>query len=109
MSGPCPGRPGWSARNCRTPVPASWGPGRPPEAGTVRPAPASPDRVGGELMTTRIVAVNRGAESAGDAPPAGRRPGLDALEAWVGRWINQGRMIDAAGTAITTSDVYEWA
>ena len=60
-------------------------------------------------MTTRIVSVNRGAESAGDAPAAGRRPSLDALEAWVGRWINQGQMIDAAGTAITTSDVYEWA
>jgi uncharacterized protein DUF1579 len=59
----------------------------------------------------RVVAVNRGVE-----PAAGREPRRgsehEALEAWVGRWINEGHTIDddgRPGLKITTSDVYEWA
>ncbi|MEU6266844.1 DUF1579 family protein [Saccharopolyspora shandongensis] len=64
-----------------------------------------------EQTTTRVVAVNRGAEHA-DGPGRARGPQHDALGAWVGRWINEGHVINddgTAGSAITTSDVYEWA
>jgi hypothetical protein len=63
-----------------------------------------------EETTPRVVAVNRGTEHA-DSPGSGRGPQHDALEAWVGRWINQGHMINhdgSPGATITTSDVYEW-
>ncbi|OUC96705.1 DUF1579 family protein [Streptomyces swartbergensis] len=59
----------------------------------------------------RVVAVNRGAEQAG-GPGAVRGPGHEALGVWVGRWINEGHMIEedgSPGASITTSDVYEWA
>ncbi|MFE7838148.1 DUF1579 family protein [Streptomyces sp. NPDC057474] len=59
----------------------------------------------------RVVAVNRGAEQADGRIPR-RGPRHDALDAWIGRWINEGHMIEADGThgaPITTSDVYEWA
>lgn len=39
-----------------------------------------------------------------------RGPRHDALTAWVGRWINEGHVIDgdgSAGPAIATCDVYE--
>jgi catechol 2,3-dioxygenase-like lactoylglutathione lyase family enzyme len=59
----------------------------------------------------RVVAVNRGVEAAeGEAPVPGAAH--RALDAWIGRWINQGHTLDEdgnPGTAITTSDVYEWA
>ncbi|KOG37611.1 hypothetical protein ADK74_36190 [Streptomyces decoyicus] len=58
-----------------------------------------------------MVAVNRGAEHA-DSQGSGRGPQHDALDAWVGKWINEGHMINddgSPGSAITTSDVYEWA
>ncbi|WP_328362800.1 DUF1579 domain-containing protein [Streptomyces sp. NBC_00445] len=61
--------------------------------------------------TPRVVAVNRGTEQTTDAPPTGPGPRHRALDAWVGRWINQGHMIDedgSPGATITTSDVYEW-
>jgi hypothetical protein len=64
-----------------------------------------------EEAPARVVAVNRGTENTG-RPDQGRGPGHEALEAWVGRWINVGHMINedgSAGPAITTSDVYEWA
>ncbi|MEV0081721.1 DUF1579 family protein [Saccharopolyspora sp. NPDC050642] len=64
-----------------------------------------------EQTTPRVVAVNRGAEHA-DGPGRTRGPQHDALGAWVGRWINEGHVINDDGTpgpAITTSDVYEWA
>jgi len=59
----------------------------------------------------RVVAINRGVEqsdAAGPTPGDAHR----ALDAWVGRWINQGHTIDEHGNpglSITTSDVYEWA
>jgi hypothetical protein len=61
--------------------------------------------------TERVVAVNRGVEQSGGAAP---KPGAAhrALDAWIGRWINQGYTIDEhgdAGLSIVTSDVYEWA
>ncbi|MCB5907372.1 DUF1579 family protein [Streptomyces pinistramenti] len=61
--------------------------------------------------TPRVVAVNRGTEHA-DGPGSGRGPQHDALDAWVGRWINEGHMTNddgSPGPAIITSDVYEWA
>ncbi len=61
--------------------------------------------------TPRVVAVNRGTEHA-DAQGSGRGPQHEALDAWVGRWINEGHTINDDGTpgpTITTSDVYEWA
>jgi hypothetical protein len=61
--------------------------------------------------TPRVVAVNRGAEQA-SGQVAGRGSQHEALEAWVGRWINEGHTINddgSTGLAITTSDVYEWA
>jgi hypothetical protein len=64
-----------------------------------------------EDTTRRVVAVNRGAEdAAGEAPRRG--PQHEVLEAWVGRWINEGHLIDedgSPGSKIITSDVYEWA
>ena len=64
-----------------------------------------------EETTPRVVAVNRGTEHAGSQ---GSRRGLqhDALDAWVGRWISEGHVINddgSPGPAIITSDVYEWA
>lgn len=59
----------------------------------------------------RVVAVNRGTERADDAE-SGRGPRHQALEAWVGRWINQGHTVaedGSPGAPILTSDVYEWA
>ena len=61
--------------------------------------------------TERVVAVNRGVEPSDRAGPTRGEP-QRALEAWIGRWINQGHTIDEHGNAglpITTSDVYEWA
>ena len=60
--------------------------------------------------TPRVVQINRGIEdAAGDGPQRG--PQHEALDAWVGRWINQGHTLDGdgkPGMTITTSDVYEW-
>ena len=64
-----------------------------------------------EDTTERVVAVNRGAQQSDRAAPS-RGEAHRALDAWIGRWINQGHMIDEHGNAglpITTSDVYEWA
>lgn len=64
-----------------------------------------------EETTPRVVAVNRGAEHA-DSQRSRRGPQHDALDAWVGGWINEGHTIDddgSPGSTITTSDVYEWA
>ena len=61
--------------------------------------------------TERVVAVNRGVEQSDRTGPS-RGEAHRALEAWIGRWINQGHTIDEHGNAglpITTSDVYEWA
>jgi hypothetical protein len=58
----------------------------------------------------RVVAVTRGAEQSGAQGPS-RGPQHERLNVWVGRWINEGHMVEADGTsgmAITTSDVYEW-
>lgn len=41
-----------------------------------------------------------------------RGPHHDALDAWIGRWINEGHVIEpdgGPGPQIVTSDVYEWA
>ena len=64
-----------------------------------------------EDATERVVAVNRGVERSEEAGPSRGEPHR-ALEAWIGRWINQGHTLDERGNAdlpITTSDVYEWA
>jgi hypothetical protein len=64
-----------------------------------------------EEATPRVVAVNRGEEHA-DGQGSRRGPQHDALGAWVGRWINEGHIINddgSPGSTITTSDVYEWA
>jgi len=64
-----------------------------------------------EDATERVVAVNRGVERSEKAGPSRGEPHR-ALEAWIGRWINQGHTLDERGNAdlpITTSDVYEWA
>ena len=64
-----------------------------------------------EEATPRVVAVNRGTEQA-VGPASGRSPQHDALDVWVGKWINEGHVINedgSLGPAITTSDVYEWA
>ena len=64
-----------------------------------------------EDTNRRVVAVNRGAEDVvGDGPRRG--PRHEALEAWVGRWINEGHLVEpdgSPGARIVTSDVYEWA
>jgi hypothetical protein len=44
-----------------------------------------------EEAPARVVAVNRGTENAG-RQASGRGPRHDALEVWVGRWINVGGM-----------------
>ena len=64
-----------------------------------------------EQPTPRVVQINSGVE---DAASQGRSrgPQHEALEAWVGRWINHGHTINddgSDGMQITTSDVYEWA
>jgi hypothetical protein len=59
----------------------------------------------------RVVAVVRGVESS-DAVARGRGQQVAALNAWVGRWLNDGYTINgdgSRGATITTSDVYEWA
>ncbi len=59
----------------------------------------------------RVVQLNRGVEQV-DSPAPERGPQLEALDAWVGRWINEGHTVNADGSPglrITTSDVYEWA
>jgi hypothetical protein len=64
-----------------------------------------------EETTPRVVAVTRGAEHTDTQGPS-RGPQHDALDGWVGRWINEGHMINddgSPGVTITTSDVYEWA
>lgn len=64
-----------------------------------------------EQKPARVVAVNRGAEHVDTSQPV-RGARHAALEAWVGRWINEGRVIGddgSPGPAIITSDVYEWA
>ncbi len=64
-----------------------------------------------ERPTPRVVQLNRGVEDAASQVRI-RGPQHEALEAWVGRWINQGHTINEDGTpglTITTSDVYEWA
>jgi hypothetical protein len=64
-----------------------------------------------EEPTPRVVAVNRGTEHADSQGPR-RGPRHHALDTWVGRWINEGHIINDDGTpgqAIITSDVYEWA
>jgi hypothetical protein len=41
-----------------------------------------------------------------------RGPHHEALDAWIGRWINEGHVIEpdgSPGPKIVTSDVYEWA
>jgi hypothetical protein len=41
-----------------------------------------------------------------------RGPHHEALDAWIGRWINEGHVIEpdgSSGPKIVTSDVYEWA
>lgn len=61
--------------------------------------------------TERVVQLNRGVEQAAGEARA-RGPQHQALEVWVGRWINNGHTINEDGTpglTITTSDVYEWA
>src|SRR5580658_4569882 len=65
---------------------------------------------GSDETSPRVVAVNRGTEQA-EGPGSSRDPRHEALEAWVGKWINQGHIVNDDGTAgptITTSDVYEW-
>ncbi|MFD9325596.1 DUF1579 family protein [Streptomyces sp. NPDC060065] len=55
------------------------------------------------------MAVNRGTEHSDSERPK-RGPQHDALDVWVGRWINEGHVINedgSPGPAITTSDVYE--
>lgn len=55
--------------------------------------------------------INRGMEELDEGPAV---PGVEheALEIWVGRWINRGHIVHddgSPGPTITTSDVYEWA
>ena len=49
-----------------------------------------------EDTSPRLVAVNRGVEAAAGAT-ARRGPRHAALEAWVGRWINEGHLVDDDG------------
>jgi Protein of unknown function (DUF1579) len=64
-----------------------------------------------EETTSRVVAVVRGVENAqAEGPKRGSHH--EALDVWIGRWINQGHMVEddgRLGLTITTSDVYEWA
>lgn len=60
--------------------------------------------------TERVVQLNRGVEQ-GASEARARGPQHQALEVWVGRWINNGHTINedrTPGLTITTSDVYEW-
>jgi Protein of unknown function (DUF1579) len=57
------------------------------------------------------VQINRGVEHVDSQRPE-RGPEQEALDAWVGRWINEGHIINddgSVGLKITTADVYEWA
>jgi hypothetical protein len=59
-----------------------------------------------ENTTSRVVAVARGVEHRETVGPQ-----REALDPWIGRWINNGYTIDDDGSrrlTITTSDVYEW-
>lgn len=59
----------------------------------------------------RIVQLNRGTEESSGAARV-RGPEHEALQAWIGRWINEGHTLDPDGNPgmpIRTSDVYEWA
>jgi hypothetical protein len=61
-----------------------------------------------EAKNDRVVAVARGIE---DADTRERRPHFEALDVWMGRWLNDGYTINddsSRGASITTSDVYEW-
>jgi hypothetical protein len=61
--------------------------------------------------SARVVAVAAGVEQTDRAVPV-RDERHQALEVLIGKWINEGRTIGAAGVpsvAILTSDVYEWA
>jgi hypothetical protein len=49
-----------------------------------------------EQAAPRVVAVTRGAEHTDSHGPS-RGPQHDALDAWVGRWINEGHMINDDG------------
>jgi len=63
-----------------------------------------------EQPTERVVQLNRGVEQS-ESPGPVRGPEHEALQPWIGRWINRGHTLDDDGTpgmAITTSDVYEW-
>jgi hypothetical protein len=64
-----------------------------------------------DSTTPRVVAVARGIERS-DAPGRQRGEHQEALNAWIGRWLNDGCVLDddgSPGTTITTSDVYDWA
>jgi len=59
----------------------------------------------------RVVQLNRGVER-DDSQASVRGPQHEALQRWIGRWINRGHTINDDGSpelTITTSDVYEWA
>lgn len=61
--------------------------------------------------TRRVVQLNRGVEEVGGEPRV-RGTQHQALDIWVGRWINNGHTVNedgSPGLTITTSDVYEWA
>ncbi|HEY3712062.1 MAG TPA: hypothetical protein VGL64_21985 [Amycolatopsis sp.] len=61
--------------------------------------------------SARVVAVAAGVEQTDRAVPV-RDGRHQALEALIGKWINEGRTIGTAevpSVAILTSDVYEWA
>jgi hypothetical protein len=64
-----------------------------------------------EGKVAHVAAVARGIES-NDGVGRERPPRLVALNAWIGRWLNDGYTINEDGSrggTITTSDVYEWA
>jgi hypothetical protein len=59
-----------------------------------------------------VVAVSRGAELAGPEQPRQRGPEHQALEVFIGKWINEGRTVASPGMpamSIVTSDICEWA
>jgi Protein of unknown function (DUF1579) len=59
----------------------------------------------------RVVMVAAGLESTGQQAPV-RDARHEALDVLIGKWINEGHTIPAAGipsVPIVTSDVYEWA
>jgi hypothetical protein len=61
--------------------------------------------------TATVRAVGRGVETTPVAVPAERPAALDALQVFIGRWINEGATVTpdgSPGLRIVTSDVYEW-